>query len=167
MNFLGTQICHVLKSMSSKPNEVVSDSESVQSEVISTDRPNPKSSDLSQLFSDPSFASVLEEQIANALANHFTSLDKSTEIIPDPHSDSHLVSHSGNPALENSSIQGEARSLARNTTVSHAQASTSSAHTLSSPPDLQRVGSPPLLVMTLTDLTAQYNIPLLSWKPPM
>ena len=94
------------KFKSSEPNEMVSDSESVQSEVISTDRSNSKHSDLSQFFSDPSFASLSPEQIATALASQLSAFTKSSEIIYDPPSGNPGVSHSSTPGLENSSIQG-------------------------------------------------------------
>ena len=96
---------------------MVSDSESVQSEVISNDRPNPKPSDFSQFFSDPFFASILQQQIATAHTSQLSSLPipyKSTSQAP---SGNPGVSQSCTPSLENGSNQGEDQSLAGNTAV--------------------------------------------------
>ena len=143
---------------SSKPQDVISDSESVQSEAISTDKTDPKSQDFSQLYTCPSFATFMQEQIATALAKQLTVIasGKPAEVISDPRTvsssvadkptqgeacnltvGSPMVFHSSITGLESSSVQGEARNLAGNTIVSHSSILAATTSSFISPSSLR------------------------------
>ena len=93
---------HLYKVKSNQPNELVSDSESVQSEVIATS-PTPKPSlpfDLALLFSNPRFEEGLQRQIAAAFSAHISTLSIESTTCLLNHSANLEASHSRDPGLD-------------------------------------------------------------------
>ena len=118
-NFFREAYWQLYKFKSNQPYEIVSDSESVQSEVIATEKtsPTPKSPlpfDLSLLFSDPRFSEGLQQQIAMAFSSHLSTLTIEPGSSLLTHSANPEASHSGDPGLNVNINQEMNRSLAGN-----------------------------------------------------